>query len=227
MRKILLLVFTTILSLQAGADVLQDFDGLGDNKDLLDKAKALNPDVAVTVVQERIVQRRNRLEIAPEIGKVLGGENYLNTYGYGANLHYHITPRWSVGARYTYYTNQLSSEGKSLIGTSKVQNVADIDEPKNAYMGFVNWYPIYGKLNLFGKGVTHFDVYATAGYGNIELRRGGAGTWTAGGGVGFWFSQHMTSRIEARYQNYTASRENNTENSLNSMVLSLQVGYML
>ncbi|MEI7973586.1 MAG: hypothetical protein WCH11_04380, partial [Bdellovibrio sp.] len=59
-------------SLFSQADLLQDFDSLGGNKVLLEKAQALNPEQNVYVVQDRIVSRKNRFEIAPEFHSVLG-----------------------------------------------------------------------------------------------------------------------------------------------------------
>ena len=90
----------------------------------------------------------------------------------------------------------------------------------------VNFYPIYGKMNLYDLGIVHFDIYALGGYGNIDLRSGTTSTYTAGGGFGMWFSQHLTSRLEARYQNYQAERFNGKQN-MDLTVLSLQIGYLL
>lgn len=231
MRKFILLLCATLISAQASADVLTDFDGLGDNKELLEKAKALNPEVKVQVVQDRIVNRRNRFEISPEIGAVGGGNPYIDTFGYGANLNFHITPRWSVGVKYTYFTNELNKEGENLISdiaTTGQGIVPEIDQPKDQYLGTVSWYPIYGKLNFFNKAITHFDVYTTAGYGNINLKNGSTSTWTAGGGVAFWFSQHLSARFEARYQTYQAKypRFNQTDD-LDTVIGSFQIGVLL
>lgn len=227
--KLVTLIFAMVVGFQAHADVLTDFDGLGDNKELLEKAKALNPEVQVNVVQERVVKRRNRFEIAPEIQTIGGGDNYINTTGYGANLHFHINPWWSVGVKYTWFANELTSEGESLINDTDANGqgiIPDIDQPKNQYMGFVNFYPIYGKLNFANLGITHFDVYANAGYGQMALKNGNTNTWTAGLGVGLWFSKHMTTRLELRYQNYTAQRFNG-DDSLDNLIAGLQVGFLL
>jgi outer membrane beta-barrel protein len=229
MRKLLFIFCAMIVGLTASADVMTDFDGLGDNKELLDKAKALNPEVRVNVVQERVVNRRNRFEIAPELSKVTGGDNYINTYGYGLNLHYHINPWVSVGVRGTYFTNKLTKEGENLITDVDANGqgiIPDIDQPKTSYMGFANVYPIYGKFNFMNMGITHFDLYGTAGYGRMNLKSGSTGTWTAGGGVGLWWSKHFTTRLEVRYQNYSAQRYTGSD-SLNTVVGSIQMGVLL
>lgn len=204
--------------------ILKDFDSLGGNKELLQQVGPGQAQLKTRVVQERVVDRRNRLEIAPEYGAVLGGDSYNRTTNYGINVHYHITPHWSVGAKYAYSANTLRSEGQNLIDNSGL--IPDIDAPKNEALALINFYPIYGKMNLYDLGVVHFDVYALAGYGRISLNSGNQDTWAAGGGIGFWFSQHLTTRLELYYQTYEAQRKVGPE-SLDLTVASVQIGYML
>lgn len=213
----------------ANEGIMKDFDSLGGNKDLLEQVGTGQARMSTQVVQDRIVKRRNRIEIAPEIGTVLGGDSYNKTTNYGINVHYHINPHWSLGAKYLYSANKLSKEGENLINDVSVTGrgqIPDIDYPKSEYLGVVNFYPIYGKMNLYDLGVVHFDVYALAGYGNIALRRGNTNTWVAGGGIGFWFSQHLTTRLELYYQTYQAQRYE-TKSGMDLTVASFQIGYML
>lgn len=210
------------------ADVLKDFDGLGENKDLFDTAKALHPDLNVSVVQERVVKRRNRLEISPELAMVSGGDAYIDTSSYGLTANYHIVPWVSVGARYSRFVNSLNKEGENLINDVDANGqgiIPDIDYPRFSTIGFVNLYPIYGKMNMFNR-ITHFDLYVTAGYGTINLRSGATDTWTAGGGVGLWWTQHFSTRFEVRYQTYEAQRYDSTVD-FNNTVASVQLGYIL
>lgn len=226
MKKfITILISLNLLALTANADVLKDFDGLGENKDLYDTAKALHPEMNVSVVQERIIKRRNRVELAPEIGMIGGGEKYLNTSSIGLSGRFHINPWVSVGGRYTKYSNELTGEAENLINTLSL--IPDVDSPKSSYMGMVDFYPIYGKMNTFGMGITHFDLYLSAGYGQIALNRGDSGTWSAGGGISFWWSQHFTTRLEVMHQNYDAKRLDGTKNSLDLTVASIQIGYLI
>lgn len=219
------------LEARAEGGLLQDFDSLGGNNVLLEKAKALNPDTKVQVVQDRIVNRRMRLEIAPEYSSVLGGDPYNHTQNVGGNLHFHFTPQFSLGLKYNYSFNQLRPEGESLINDRELTKdgpiIPDIDYMKSQYMAVLNWYPIYGKMNLYDLGVAHFDIYALVGGGQVELKSGRTPTYTAGGGVGFWISQHLTARAELRYQGYKARRYDAQEVEMNTSVLSLQIGYLL
>ncbi len=211
------------------ADLMKDFDTLGGNDVLLEKAKALNPEAQIRIVQDRVVSRRRRVELAPEFSSVLGGDAYNMTSNIGINAHYHFTPQWSVGLKYSYSFNQLRQEGEYLINDVSVSGKAQIpqiDFPKQQAQLVLNWYPIYGKMNLYDLGVVHFDVYALAGGGQIELKSGMTTSYTAGGGIGLWVSQHLSTRLELRYEGYTAKRYTGDTN-MNTTVAGIQVGYML
>jgi outer membrane immunogenic protein len=209
--------------------LMKDFDTLGGNDVLLEKARALNPDAQIRVVQDRIVSRRSRVEFAPEFSSVLGGDAYNKTNNAGFNVQYHFTPQWSVGLKYNYSFNQLRPEGENLLTDVSVDGKAripDIDFPKQEALLLVNWYPIYGKMNLYELGVVHFDIYALAGGGQVELKSGMTTAYTGGAGLGLWVSQHLSTRFELRYEGYTAKRFNGNTN-MNTAVAGVQVGYLL
>lgn len=224
-----LIVSSLVLVSAAQADIMEDFDSLGGNNVLLEKVRDLNPETQVSIVQDRTVSRRNRFEISPEFSSVVGGDAYNVTRNLGVNLNYHITPKWSVGVKYEKSSNKLTQEGEYMVSQAirdQSALVPDIDYQKQSTMAMLNFYPIYGKMNLYDLGIVHFDVYGLAGYGNVNLRSGTKPSYTAGGGVGLWFSQHLTSRLEARYQTYQAERLSGTQ-KMDLTVLSLQIGYLL
>jgi outer membrane beta-barrel protein len=235
MRSILVVILfaTTAITLGVtnahGSDLLEDFDSLGGNAVLLEKARALNPDAKINIVQDRIVNRRNRFELAPEYSSVLGGDSYNKTQNLGMNAHFHINPHWSIGAKYNYSINELRPEGENLINDLTLSGrgiIPEIDYPKSQILATLNWYPIYGKLNVFDLGVVHFDVYTLAGAGKIDLKSGATKTYTAGGGIGFWVSQHLSTRMEVRYQAYDAKRYTGLIR-MDTTVASMQIGYLL
>ena len=238
MKKLVLicLFFATPLWAQNSEATNQDFDSLGDNRIIMDKAKALNPEKEVSVVQNRIVSRRNRFEIAPEFAGTFGGDTYTKTQSLGLTVHYHFNPNLSVGMRYNHFFNQLTPEGKALFNrayedfkanpNNPTAQIPDLDYAKSETLALVNWYPIYGKMNLFDKAITHFDLYAVLGYGQVEMLSGSTPTYTVGGGFGFWHTQHLTSRLEMRYQNYQAQYYTGKK-SLDLAIASIQVGWLL
>lgn len=229
MKQISMISLFLFFSLNASADVMKDFDSLGGNNVLLEKVKAIEPQKKTNIVQNRIVGRTKRVELAPEFTTVLGGEAYTNTAGVGIVGQFHFNPYFSLGARWNRFSNTFSPEGKNLIDESAVtgkNTVPDVDPALNQTLAVANFYPIYGKLNLFNKAVTHFDVYGTVGYGTINLKSGAVSTWTGGAGIGFWFTQHLSTRMELFYQTYEAKRLSGAA-QMNLTNMNLQVGYLL
>jgi len=235
MKKIFL-IFISMVSFVAVADTVSDFESLGGNKVILDKARALSPETEVTIVQDRMVSRNRRIEISPEISGTFGGDTYTRSQGISLNLNYHFTPRWSAGLRGGYYFNQLTAEGEALVSKAYQQyqqdpqnpnaRLPELDYPLNDAFATVSWYPIYGKMNLLDKGVAHFDLYLLAGYGQVALKSGTTGSSTAGAGMGIWWTNQMSTRIEMRYQGYKAKYSSGDVN-LDLAVASLQMGWLL
>jgi len=190
-------------------DFAKDVDGLGGNDDLMEMANGLKPESKSRIVQDRIVDRHNRLEFGISYGATMGGTTYLQTQNLGAQIDYHINPHWSLGARYYDYSNSLTPEGQRAFDDARAAYAAngramivDIDNPLDAKMAVINWYPVYGKINFFDAAIAQFDFYLLAGGGQIDLDTGSTGIYTAGLGFGLWMTQHLSARAEIRYQHY-------------------------
>jgi outer membrane beta-barrel protein len=232
--SLFVLLFASFLA--NAAETAPDFDSLGGNSIMLERARALEPEKNVRVVQTRTVDRRHRFEFAPEFTDVFGGETYIHTKTVGLNANYHITNRFSVGVKYGYAFNELSNEGQRQVRAANDEFAANPEHPTQDYphvnyvkdqvMALANWYPIYGKINLLDKKVIHFDVYALGGYGSVRLEKGTSPTYAAGGGIGFWFTPHLTTRLEMRYQNYSAKVDDRDRNQ-DLTVGSVQMGWLL
>lgn len=213
-----------LASVTVHADVLEDFDSLGGNNVLLEKAKVLEPEKDISIVQNRIVNRINRLEFAPQYFSVFGGDSYLSTHATGLDAHFHFNPKLSIGVNYFTAYNELTAEGKKLIEDDGL--IPDVDFLKSGTIGTLNWYPIYGKFNLANLAIVHFDLYFLGGYGSVELSSGNSSAYTYGGGIGFWFSQHLSSRLEVRQLMYEASRDSGSVD-MDLTLGSFSVGYLL
>jgi outer membrane beta-barrel protein len=234
--KTLIALFVASISAIALADVQSEVDSFGGNQALYEKAKALNPEVEKTVIQDRFMNRTNRWELAPEMAQVDSGDSYNRTSNAGLNVHYHINPSWSLGVKYNYSFNKLTPEGEAMLNkatdASKPDTAAQnflypqVVYPKSALIGLVNWYPMVGKLSFGSWGVAHFDTYLNLGYGQIELSNASTSTMTGGIGVGFWWTSHLTTRLEYRYQEYNAEYYLG-ERKINSNVAAVQMGWML
>lgn len=204
------LLAVATLGSAAQAAVSDDMSSLGSNADSKKRAARLENRSRVSLVQNRSVKRDWRLEGGVSYGGVAMGDSYLMTQNLGLNADLHISPKFSLGLRYAKAFSQFTNEGEAQYRNAQNMrnagnmgyNVADIDTPESSLMGVVNWYMTYGKINLFDTSIIQFDIYSLAGFGQMKLSSGSTDTWTAGLGIGFWLTNHITSRIELRYQNY-------------------------
>ena len=100
MKALVLLLLTLFVTASAFAqnkvDMKKDFDSLGDNDAIAERAKALDPDNKVEIVQNRLVDRNLRLEVGMLFGLVAGGDTYYSSQNLGADLDFHITPKLSL-----------------------------------------------------------------------------------------------------------------------------------
>lgn len=223
-KKIFFILLVLWFGRMAQADLLKDFDSLGGNDILMNRAKVLAPDKDVKIVQNRIVDRRWRNEFSGGYYNSIGGDSFLDTQMLTLNYHLHINPYWTIGASYFSAFNEFSKEGNFLIDQNGL--VPDVDQPQDGYEIIGNFSPIYGKLNMFGMGVVQFDVYAIASYGMIRLTSGETNTYTWGGGLGLWVSQHLTARLEIRQRFYEAQRFGGTT-GVDTTNAGLSFGYLL
>lgn len=251
MRSLLFisLLFPTALyaqeqkSTKADEALVQELDQLGGNSALLERAQRLNPEKKIEIVQDRMVNRRWRHELGLEYGGVVGGDAYLATENLSLNYQLHIVPQFSIGVRGTYHMNRLREEGKYLIAKAQeleegvknenVKNelktlglIPEIDHPRHTGYLMANYYPFYGKLNLANLGIAQYDLYFLSGVGQIALKSGNTLALTAGGGIGFWLTQSLTSRFEVRYETYEAQRSAGKER-MNMTTLGLTMGVLL
>lgn len=223
-------------SAQAETKSLQgEFKTLGDNQEVIERVKKLDSRQKVRVVQNRLMDRNNRLEAALNFGLLSGADSYVQTKDLGIMLHYHLSPRWSFGIGYEKNYNTLSSEGSRQYDTAYTCQINDascaqrfpaIDFPLETKMISVSFYPIYGKLNLFDSGIAQFDLFTSIGYGQKTLNSGLSNVMTASLGAGVWLNSFLTARLEARYENYkdlllTEKRVQNAVSALASIGIML------
>lgn len=238
MKRITLLLISILAFNAWSEDLTSKMNALGANKELMKKAKAIDPNNRIRVVQNREVDRHMRLELGVNYGMATGGDPYVNTNLMGGQLDFHITPRFSLGARYMNAQNNLNAEGKKVFEAAEVEarnngtnfRRPGVDMAKDQWLAVGNWYPIYGKMNLFDAGVSQFDIYLLGGAGQINLSSGNAPVYTAGAGVGVWFTQHFASRLEARWQGYSDKVNDGLSiqnRDINQTLLTATVSFLL
>ena len=224
---------TALMALAPGAraasSASQDLETLGGNRNVEDRAARLSSTTQSTVVQGRDVDRTNRFELGTYYGPVAYGNSYINSQVWAGMAEFHVVPQFSLGVRYEHAFNQLTNEGQAALDAARNGNATsypDIDFPQYSIMGTATWYAFYGKFNFFDLKVVQFDVYAIGGAGQVTTSRDTSATYTGGGGIGFWISQHITSRFEIRYQTYK-DHPYTGERDLNLIVATLGLGVLL
>lgn len=234
---LLLLVSIANLSL-AHADaksLKKEFQTLGDNQVVIDRVQKLDSQQKIRVVQNRMMDRNNRLELALNFGALSGGDSYVQTKNLGAMLQYHISPKWSVGLTYEKDYNNLNAEGSSRYDAAFQCQKTDpacatrfpaVDFPIDNRLLSVTFYPIYGKLNLFDSGIAQFDLYTTLAYGQKTLNSGISNVLAASIGAGVWLNSFLTARLEGRYESYKdlLQTENRLQNGFSAIA---SIGVML
>jgi outer membrane beta-barrel protein len=101
-----------------------------------------------------------------------------------------------------------------------------VDPAESTVLGTISVYPLYGKLNLFNRSIAQFDVYMIGGAGTTKLSSGSSPTFTAGGGLGLWMTQHIAGRLEARWQGHQ-DQVGGESRDVNQTILSASFGFLL
>lgn len=225
-----LVLFSTTSLANSLAD---DVNSLGGNKALMKKVRAIDPDNKVRVVQKRSVDRRLRLELGFNYGVYTGGDPYLKTDSIGGQLEFHINPTVSIGARYSSLSNSLSSEGERVFREASAlreqginAGTVAVDPAQETVLGTISIYPLYGKMNFFNRSIAQFDFYIVGGAGQTKLQSGNSPTYTAGGGLGVWMSQHVSGRLEARWQGHQ-DQVGDQKRDLSQTIISASFGFLL
>lgn len=184
---------------------------LGDQSQVMQKARPSIPANTYRVVQKRVIERDFRSELGISVGTVAsGGDSYYETSNLGLQYDFHLNTRFSLGLRYQMNFNKLTPEGKRVYDRAEQMAAAnnnnyvvpDLDQPLSTALATISFYPVYGKVSWFESTVSYFDFYVMAGGGQTQLKNGSSPLLTGGLGMGMWWNQYLTSRFEARYQTY-------------------------
>lgn len=221
--------FSFFVFAEKARDLKEDFKSLGNSPEVSERIKNLNHDQKIRVVQNRLVDRNKRLEIALNYGFNGGSDSYVKTQSLGGFLEFHVNPRWSFGFEYQKSYNQLSPEGKNQfdralaaqrIDPASPERFPAVDYPLDSNLLKLNFFPIYGKLNFFDMGIAQFDIYMQLGYGSVSLFSGKSNLYSVGLGTGLWINQWITSRLELRYQKYNDLLNSEVRNQSNLQALA-------
>ncbi len=230
---ILISLFNLTLAHAETKSLKTQFQTLGDNSEVVERVQKLDSRQKVRVVQNRMMDRTNRLELAANFGALSGGDAYVETKNLGLMLQYHLTPRWSFGLSYEKAYNQLNREGQIrydnafACAPNCTSTVPKVDFPLDTKLISVTFYPIYGKLNIFDMGITQFDLYTTLAYGQKTLNSGVSDVIAGSVGAGVWLNSFITARLEGRFETYHDLISSGDKRAQNAMSIIASLGSML
>lgn len=189
-----------------------------------DKVTPLVTTENLYVINDRYSSLYRRHEFSFMGAKNFNADSHLETEQLSVSYRMHLNSRWSFGARYTEFYNELSASGKQLYEDKSL--LPDSDYALKSNEAFVNFNTVYGKLRLTKDTIVYFDQYIALGYGTIALARGEVPQYTIDLGFSFWVGKHLSARTGVKNELYTQKKLNGKTN-VNNMMGYFEIGYLL
>lgn len=166
MFKHTLFIILGLLALSSNAVWAQDTESQSP-QEILEKDMVLfwGQKREVKVVQRRLFIKDSQLE-ALLYGGIIPNDDFIVYLTTGARVGYHFAESFMVEGSFAK-TFEFNSELKTFLETSDIGlKRADIREFVNMYYNIsLLWSPIYGKISVLGKKLTHFDTFIGLGVG--------------------------------------------------------------
>ena len=219
--KIISLFVLPILSLQASESKLSEkLDSLNIPSD---KVTPLVSKENLFAVNDRYSSLTKRHEVSFFGANNFNSDSHIETTQSGAAYRFHINSRWSVGAKYSEYSNKLSGAGKKLFDNEQL--LPDTDYALKSTEGFISFNTIYGKLRLTRDTIVYFDQYIALGYGDVALANGEQKMTTLDLGLAFWLGRKASARVGLKNEFYTQQKINGSSDVQNAMGY-MEFGYL-
>ena len=183
--------------------------------------------------------RKGRTELTPSVN-VSVNDAFFQKYMFGLKLAYHLSDSVAIGLHGAFGISTPGGAINKCTADGCASPTKDdlVTTPGNislvAGLGG-EWSPLYGKLNLFGEKVLHFDTFFQGGLDGVQYANPaaqGASAFTFGGHVGvgqhFVINEFSAIRVELRDYIYQGQRTTNTsgESHLeNQLMLEIGVSF--
>lgn len=121
-------------------------------------------------IRKRVLLRGGRFEAAPALGFTLG-DAYSRNILLGAQLTYHFTEAWALGATVLYGVTEVETGLAEDIKSEREEKAGDDAFSNLGLLGTLDVYysPIIGKFALFGRNVLHYDMHLLLGVGGAQV----------------------------------------------------------
>ena len=91
---------------------------------------------------------------------------FFTSVGLNGSLGYHMSERWAVEGRF-WFSNLVERDFTKNLEERYAIKTADIVTPEGFAGLHLVWTPIYGKLSLFERTISPFELFCTLGGGMI------------------------------------------------------------
>ena len=178
-----------------------------------------------SVVRRKLLFRSTRFEVAPLVGFTLADPFNRNILA-GANVSFHLTNSFGIGATFGYGVTSLSTdlrnnidavvpeEDRSEIAYSTTRFVANVEG---------SYVPLFGKLSLFNSVILNYDLHLLLGAGfvgrgaqpsfdtgatsaAIDTLSGGTAAGVVGVGGRFYLNDFISFNTQVRDYIYSSSQ---------------------
>jgi len=196
-----------------------------------DEMRGGNDDLGVIVVQNRYFLKQYRPEIGLFAGRFLN-EAYTKTNYYGFRLSLFANEWLGVGVQ-SYSTDVTDTEDMKAL---KQLEFREVDSDKIVYPSpetnpirggrefTLVAAPFYGKINVMDFMIIYTDIFASAGFIQMQTDQGSLNGGVFGAGERFFVGKSLCFQFDFRNRFYTEKR-GGQESTRNALGLDLGVSY--
>ena len=169
----------------------------------LEKEKNMD---AINVIQKKIIQNKNKVELFPAFGMSLN-DPFIQSFSFSGALGFHLQETFSVELFGGYIPNvyykdaarDLPREANLMPELSPVKYFVDLN--------FI-WSPISGKFSFLDWTILYFEFYVTSGAGYMKTQNSEVVTSNIGIGQKYYLSGWLAFRFEIKDHIYTENYDN-------------------
>jgi len=161
---------------------------------------------AINVIQKKIIQNKNKVELFPAFGMSLN-DNFMQAFSFSGGVGFHLQETFSleVFGGYipkTYYKDaarDLPRDANLMPELSDIKYFVDLN--------FL-WSPISGKFSLLDWTILYFEFYLTSGAGYMVTNNSETVSLNIGIGQKYYLSSWLAFRFELKDHIYTENYDN-------------------
>jgi outer membrane beta-barrel protein len=176
------------------------------------------------VIQKRWMPKTSRVSFFAGAATMTNDPWFLTAGGIG-RIGYGFTEKWGLELSGMTFSSSPNSSAKDLEQNNGILTSSFVT-PKSYLGAQITWTPIYGKVTLFNRHITPFDMYFYVGTGSLSLQNSSSSSASAfqiGTGQIFAITRSFGFRWDLSVLNYSAKSNEGVGGSFNNVFLSAGV----